>query len=409
MKLLQIILLSLFVTSIQAQTYIDGGKTRHRFAQMTIGFDSKVNLGVGSSSFRLNTSNELEKFRIEDQYSSRLIIGGTHFWGHADFYIAIPIVNWNNSGFDAGVETGFRYLPWQIKHNTIRPFLGTAFLSHNYKQANGATLTRFKYPLTAGLIFNKGNHLIELGAGYNFQSGDKYFISPSQSININTSPLWLSIGYKWMIETTLSAEKDWKSGRTQAVTDTLAKRKKLNGLTLGVGPSSAFYTKESNHNESVAQYADHHKATVFIEFGLGYYWHKPDLQIQMAYRQNNSEIKAYDFKQSANRKALTLEAYKYFGDYHGFAPFIGPALSYEYLEVQQNQTGIRTTNDYSGIKPGITVGWDIRPNRLQMFYLRTHLRYFPNLNVNMPNGKSISMDQLEFNFIDFVIFPGRIF
>jgi hypothetical protein len=398
-----------FIFNIQAQTYIEGGKTRHRFAQMTVGFDSKVNLGNGTSSYRLNSKNELEKFKLNDQYSSRLIIGGTHFWGHADFYIAIPVANWNTSGFDAGVETGFRYFPWQIKHNKIRPFIGTAFLSHNYQQGNGTTLSRFKYPLTAGFIYNKGNHLFEIGTGYNFQAKEEYYISTTQTVQISTNTTWLSLGYKWMIETTLSAEKDWESGRTKVVTDTLARRKKLNGFTLGVGPSSAFYTITSEHNALVAPYADNHKVTVFAEFGLGYYWHKPDLHVQLAYRQNKSELKAYDFKQTVSRKAFTLEAYKFIGDYHGFAPFIGPAISYEQLSVDQTLANSKTTGDFNGFKPGITVGWDIRPNRIQVFYLRTHLRYFPNLNVAMNTGKSVSLDQFEFNFIELVLFPGRLF
>lgn len=399
----------LFTTSVIAQVYIDGGKTRHRFAQMTLGMDSKISLGNNAHSYRINEQNEIVKFDLDNQYSSRLIIGGTHFWGHADFYIAIPIVNWNKSGFSEGVETGFRYFPWQIRNKKIRPFIGTAFLRNIYNQDEGADLASYKYPLTGGLVYNRGNHLFEIGAGYNFDNKDNYYISTMQQTPLNMQNYWISVGYKWMIETTLSAEKDWKSGRTQAITDTLAKYKKLNRMTLSVGPSSAFYLKKSNFLTDQVPYAAQHTASIFPELGVGYYWHNPDIQVQLVYRQNKSELDAYDFKQTAERKALTAEAYKFVGDYHGFAPFVGVALSYEQLTVDQSGAGLASNNSFEGVKPGITVGWDIRPNRIQSFYLRTHLRYFPNLDVTMNNQQSISLDQLEFNFIELVIFPGQLF
>ncbi len=408
MKKSAIILLILFSSSLMAQVYIDGGKTRHRFAQMTLGIDTKVNLGKGAYSYLRDSDNQLNRIDVESQFSSRFIIGGTHFWGHADFYIAIPLRNWNKSGFSEGVETGFRYFPWQIKHNKLRPFIGTAFLRHSYQQGEGADVSRYKYPLTGGVMYNRGNHLFEIGAGYNFDSMRNYYISTTERVNIRTNPFWLSIGYKWMIESTLSAEKDWKSGRTQAITDTLAKRKKLNGITLSIGPSSAFFLKNSDHNDATAPYADNHKTSVFPEMGIGYYWHTPDLQVQATYRRNKSEIAAYDFNQLATRTALTLETYKFIGDYHGFAPFIGAAISYEQLLVNQVQDGVNTDGSFEGFKPGITVGWDIRPNRIQSFYLRTHLRYFPNMKVDMGANKSVSFDQFEFNFIQLVIFPEAL-
>jgi len=56
--------------------------------------------------------------------------------------------------------------------------------------------------------------------------------------------------------------------------------------------------------------------------------------------------------------------------------------------------------------PGITFGWDIRPNQLQGFILRTNLRYTPTDNIGEEGG--VSFSQLEFNFIQLVVYPGRI-
>jgi hypothetical protein len=214
-----------------------------------------------------------------------------------------------------------------------------------------------------------------------------------------------------MFDMTLPLEKDWLSGKTKRITDSLSNKHRLKGFTLVMGPSASFFSKASPHNQSIAPYLYNHQVTnVFPEFCLGYYLYKPDLQFNISYRNMKSELSAYGFIQLAKRRALTFETYKFVCDYNGFDVFIGPALSYEWLSViETNQSAITYSEKYHGIKPGITFGWDIRPNNLQMFYLRTNLRYFPNMNVKMNDNKDVSFDQLEFNFIQLVFFPGRIF
>jgi hypothetical protein len=213
-----------------------------------------------------------------------------------------------------------------------------------------------------------------------------------------------------MIDMTLKDEKNWLNGKTKRITDSLTILHRLSGLTLAIGPSAAFFLRSSPHNENTAPYLDNHKVTkVFPEFCLGYYLHRLDLQFNFAYRSMKSELDAYDFSQVAKRQALTFEIYKFICDYNGFDAFVGSAVSYEWLYVREtNQSGFTSNEKYNGVKPGITFGWDIRPNRLQIFYLRTNLRYFPNLNVKMNDGKNVFFDQLEFNFIQLVIFPERL-
>jgi hypothetical protein len=280
----------------------------------------------------------------------------------------------------------------------------------SFKQVEGVSLSRSKYPITGGLVYNYKQHLFEVGGGFIPNHRFNYYISKTNQQLITTHPFWVSLSYKLMIETTLSAEKDWLSGRSKKLTDTLAVLKRLNGFTLAVGPSSAFYTRASTYNAAVAPFADNHKfADVFPEFGVGYYLHQPDLQFNIAYRTVKSELNAYDFSQKLNRKALTLEAYKFLFDYHGFVPFAGVSASYEWLNVNEIFDNIKTDFSSQGLRPGITFGWDIRPNRIQAMYLRTNLRYFPCLNLKMPNAKNMAFDQLEFNFIQLVIFPDRLF
>lgn len=399
-----------FTFVIKAQPYVEGGKTRHRFAQLNLGMDYRYFSGKGTQSAFFSSSGQKEFFQLEDHSEARFIIGGTHFWGHADFSISIPVFSSGNSGFSTRTETSVKYFPWRIESRKFRPYIGVALLPIQYKQDNGSELKRFKYPAMAGLVFNYKNYLLEAGVGYNYFNTEKYYISKSQNTSIKTHPIWIHFGAKLMLETTVNAEKNWLNGKTRLLTDTLAALHRLNGFTLAAGLSSAFYLTRSSYNNTNVPYADDHKVSIFPEFGLGYYFHQPDLQINLAYRNINSEIKAYNYYQKVQRKALTLEVYKFIADYHGFAAFAGPAISYESLKItEKSDDVIITKKTKQGIKPGITLGWDIRPNRIQSWYLRTNLRYFPDLDIKMQDNLEISLDQLEFNFIQLVVFPGRLF
>jgi len=406
-----LILFLLFpVEIIHTQVYVDGGRTRHRFAQMNLGIDYRYFTGNKTESFSLSPQNELESFKLNNLHESRIIIGGTHFWGHADFFIAIPVVSLGKSNFKTQVETGAKVYPWRIENKKIRPYLGVSWMPSSYQQDEGANQWKSRYPIASGIVFNHKNHLIDFGFGSILNNNLIYFISETQSARIKAHSFWISLGYKFIFDTTLSAEKDWLSGRTQKLTDTLTSLKRLDGLTLALGPSSAFFSQPSRHNEVLAPFAGQHKAApVFIEFGLGYYFNKPDIQFNLAYRTVKSEIQAYDFQQNIKRNALSFEAFKFLFDYHGFVPFLGPALSLESLQVNDLLSENSTSGKFTGVRPGITFGWDIRPNRLQSWYLRTNLRYFPNLIVEMPTGEKMRLDQLEFNFIQLVLFPGRLF
>ena len=399
-----------FALSINAQPYVTGGDTRYRFAQTTIGIDYRFYLNYGSESSTLNSSGTLDKFKLKNQDEVRLIIGGTHFWGHADFYVAFPITSIFKSGFETEIELGGKYFPWRIENGKIRPYIGSAIITGQYNQGIGASQIRNLYPIIGGFVFDYRNHLFELGGGFIFNNKENYYISPDTYVQIKTQPFWISLSYKFMIDLTLSQEKDWLSGRTKKLTDSLTPKHRLDGITIAVGPSGTFYLRSSPHNKNVAPYIDNHKITnIFPEFALGYYLSKLNLQGGFAYRSVNNKIEAYNFSQKVMRKALTFEIIKFVCDYKGFDPYIGPAVSYEWLNViETNASGITINQKYKGVKPGITFGFEIRPTKLMFIYVRSNLRYFPNLKVKMNDSKYVYLDQLEFDFFQVVFFPQRI-
>ncbi|SMO67997.1 hypothetical protein [Gracilimonas mengyeensis] len=213
------------------QVYVEQ-QSRHRFAQTLVGLDLYSSRG-GTTSF-INASGNIEQLSLEPSFAPRVIIGGTHFWGHADFYIAIPLSNptMQRSGQEItnspGVETGMKIYPWRIEEKKIRPYVGTSLFPYFYSQDNsrrgdtfGPDKSYVRLPVLAGLTYNRGSHLLELGLTYKYNNEISYHISASEKTTIETPPLSFSFSYRYIFDTTLSAEKDWQSGETQALTKRL--------------------------------------------------------------------------------------------------------------------------------------------------------------------------------------------
>ncbi len=415
-----ILALFLISSSATAQVYTEK-QTRHRFAQLNLGLDYQTSLG-GTTNY-LDSEGNLNSLDLTSLGKPRIIIGGTHFWGHADFYIAIPvaspILNQENQRIDylVGVETVFKYYPWRIEHKKVRPFLGVSIAPFYYEQSNdnlefgnGPELNHTSLPLMTGLTFNIGNHLIEAGLTWNYVNSQEYYISRNEVSTIETPSLYLNISYRYMLETTISDERNWESGKTKEVTDKLAAENRLNGFFLGVGMSSAFWIGESSYNENTRPYIEKYSTSLMPDFSIGYYLHNPDVNIALGYRSYGSSTSAYGAAQVVRRRSFVLEGTKFLFDYHGFVPFVGPAISYENLSFRESfeRQSVHRLSE-TQFSYGLTFGWDIRPNRLQSWILRTNLRWFPNLELAVDDRQSISFNNIEFNFIQLIIYPNRIF
>jgi hypothetical protein len=404
---------------VNAQVYTKK-QTRHRFAQMHLGLDYQTNFG-GTTTFQ-NAQGQLETMDLQSLSNARFLIGGTHFWGHADFYVAIPIyaqtmmVDELEINYSTGIETVFKYYPWRIENDKIRPFIGTSLAPFYFRQINnnltfpnGGYLSRVKLPLTSGVTFNHKSHLLEVGLMYNYANQEEYYISQTEEATIKTPPLFATLSYRFMFETTLGAERNWESGQTAAVTEKLASEGKLDGFFLAAGMSSTWWLGNSTYNEENRVFIPNYGISVMPEFSAGYYWHQPDMSINLAYRGYAKGVNVYGVSQTAKRRSLALEATKTVGDYHGFAPFIGPVVSYENLSFSETTPNeLPFSNTQSKLGYGLTFGWDIRPNRLMWFTLRTNLRYFPNLKFDAGNDQTINFNNVEFNFIQMVVYPGRM-
>lgn len=405
---------------LSAQLYLEK-QTRHRFAQLNVGFD--IQTSVGGETFFINPQGQSQQLSLGSTTKPRILIGGTHFWGHADIYLAIPLTGPTFQSqeqdivYSSGVETVFKYYPWKIQHNRIRPFIGISIAPFYYEQDNnntrfseGPELNHTSLPLYTGLTFNAKQHLFEVGLMYNYAHEVVYYLDRLSPAKIETPPFYLNFSYRYLIDTTIGAEKGWESGKTQAITDKLATKGALNNFFLAIGMSSAFWLGNSSYNEVNRPYLEKYSTSLMPDLGFGYYFHNPDVNIGASYRGYSSRTEAYGTEQIPKRRSFVFEVTKMLGDYHGFVPFIGPAISYERLSFQEAFEG-NLTQDITEKKLsyGITFGWDIRPDRLQFFILRTNLRWFPSLYLDLENDQRISFNNLEFNFIQLILYPERIF
>lgn len=410
---------SITITS-KAQVYTEK-QTRHRFAQMTLGLDFQSSFGGQTIANPFNPSQI--NINLQPAQTTRFIIGGTHFWGHADIYVAIPLFSFRpDYEFDteifhsSGVETVFKYYPWRIEHGKIRPFIGVSLAPFSYQQGQnndrfllGALQLNTSLPILSGLTFNRKNHLFELSVLYNYNNEIEYYLSENYQTTIQTPPVYASLSYKYMIETTLSAEKSWENGKAAEVTKKLADKGQLDGFFVGAAMSSAWLIGTSDYNTTYRPYIPTYDVAVMPDFTVGYYLHNPDLNIALNYRGYSQGAEAYGTQQIARRRSIGLEVTKGLFDYHGFVPFAGPIVSYENLSFSELTPIMSAPREYTDnqIGYGLTFGWDIRPNRLQWFILRTNLRYFPNLK--LPTSDSvINFNNIEFNFIQMVVYLNRL-
>jgi len=421
MKLLLTLYMTVFsLVFLHGQLYVEK-QTRHRFASMNVGVD--MHMYINGKTQYLDIDGGLRDLSIPFLGEPRILIGGTHFWGHADFQIAIPVTQSSQKSndqtifFTSGVETSIKIYPWRMQHGRLTPYVGTAMNPFYFFQNNelleysrGPEVTWTRWPLKTGLTYTTNNHMIEAGVTYNYDSEIDYYVSRTQQAVVNTPPLAITLSWKYLFDTTISAEKDWESGRTAEVTEVLGNKGKLDGFFLGAGMSSSLWLGSSSYNTENRPYVADYGWALFPDFTAGYYFHKLDANITVNYRSYTSGSSTYGSRQSASRQSIGIEVVKNIGDYHGFVPFVGAIVSHEKLSfIERFEDDLTQDVADTKLAVGLTVGWDIRPNRLQAFILRTNLRYYPKIELDLDDGTSVNFNTIEFNFIQAIIYPGRMF
>ncbi len=408
-------------TTLYGQWYIEGGNTRHRFAQMRVGAELRSLLTTGKT-IGLRAPGERGKIDVPGRLTPAIVVGGLHFWGHADFYVSIPLVDLyraentslTKASYASGIRTGARAFPIRLQDGIPAPYLGFDWSIDSYEQSGldsrtGPALVLQRFNANAGLALLSDFGLIDLGMQYWLPADENYPFSRSEFITVDLPQWALNLAYSYVFDTTIGAEAIELNGERERREKLLADKNELNDWYIGLGVSSAFTLSPSSYNRFERPFVNFAPPpTILPEVTGGFYHNNIDAALQLAFRPIVQEQRAYGLDQHWRRLSLALEAVKFLFDYNGFVPFAGLSLGYEELEFREwdNQEQVTDISD-SRLTPAFLFGWDIRPNRLNGFTIRTALRYTPYLGIAMAGDRRVEFNQLEFNFFQFIFYPGR--
>jgi hypothetical protein len=388
-----------------------------KFAATTVGIDL-FSLSGGTTSVLRQAG--LESVDFGPQLSPRLSIGGIHFWGHADFYVAFPL-NFLQMGYDPadleelefkeGIETGARIYPWAIKEGTLRPFLGVSFRTRSFSQRSdeydylhdAPRYEKVTYPIQAGITYTGSSFLISAAAHYQQEDRFTYYTAPNVPIEVQAEPLSFQLSFVKYWDTDKSMRT--KSGIEQANLKhtVLEKENLLSAWYFGIGPSASFQVGENEYFvENHAYLADETVITLTPDITFGRYFSTLDTNVGLSYRGFSATVEGFDSQFDLSRRSVSLEAYKFLFNYLGFVPYVGVTATAHSLQFESEVVSERD------IKPalGFIFGWDIRVTKTGTNLLRTNLRYNRNLSLNI-DGSRANFSYFEFNFIQWVHFFGR--
>jgi len=395
-------------------THAQNWEKRHSFAKSYFGISNFIVPGLNDGNF-LNSAGTIQEFQRNGFTSPAINIGATHFWGYADIYISINTANLKfgtdeqKNRFAFGTFTGVRVYPFPSKEKTIRPYVGYKFSPFRYNQndiaGNNFKYTKVKSVFDIGLGIQLPNFYFTLEYGRVLNPSFDTYLSRNVKSKDKFPSQILQIGLNYTIETT----KGSGGAETEKANRLYSKSNKY-GFFLSAGPSSVFPVGTSNYIADLYPFLDNKtNSSIFPDMSIGYHFTKTDLVTALSFRPMTQKRNAYDFQQKINRKSIILEFYKYVADYHGFVPYVGVGVGYENLHLTETDYGSKITQlTQNKFSPAVVFGWDVRPSvKADWWILRTNLRYYPFLNIEH-QGKKISLQHLEFNFIQFVLYPQKM-
>ena len=395
-----------FSLSLSAQDW----ERRHAFAKSYYGLSV---IGVPSMGQGI-AAGAVSEFNRSGFISPAVNIGATHFWGHADFYVSINTVPIKleedavENSLHMGTFTGLRVYPWPVGTKEIRPFVGYKFSPWRYRQ--GASegeqykVTNVKGAVDCGFGLQTERAYFTLGASKLLNPEFEMHSTPLLS-HADELPGWfVELGLNVSIETTSVAATEASRRLNEKFAAT-----NRHGLFIAAGPSSAFPTSSSEFIVDEKPFFDDLAfPTIFPDVALGYHLTKADAVVALSVRSMRQNRSAYGESLEIERKSRVLEAYKFVGDYHGFAPYVGLGVGEERIAVE-SYAGAELTDSQNLTKYPwyIVFGWDIRPSvKGDLWVLRTNLRIPPKLTFSHAES-TLSLQHLEFNFIQLVVYPQR--
>lgn len=412
---LTIVLTVYFFSIFSKQTNGQNWEKRHEFAKSYFGINNVLSSSLSNGGF-INSQGEIESFIRNPFISQAINVGATHFWGYADFFVSINTTNIRfrndkiENKFNFGTFTGLRVYPKPLYDYSVRPYLGYQFSPWRYEQENedgsNFKVTKVKSTIELGLGYKTKNIYSTIGFNKSFNPNFETWITDANKISDTYPKYFFNLGINYSIETTKSA-----STENSKKSNNHFKNSNSKGFFSALGPSSSFPIKHSSYILNKYPYLDDKSfPNIFPDFSIGYHSFKNDFIIAVSARPMSQSREAFKTSINIKRRSINLEGYKFLFDYHGFVPYLGLGIAREKIKL----TEIHDTSEYheetnTSYSPNIVFGWDIRPSEFgDWWILRTNLRYFPQLKINK-GANYLSLQHLEFNFIQLVIYPQKLF
>ena len=320
--------------TMSAQEYISEGKNRLNFAKTYLELGGQFsNSFTGKKTLPNGSTVDFENSPAITPY---LNIGGFHFWGHADFFISIPLSqitfkknDSTNFTFNKSVVTGARFLPWVFRENKIRPYVGVNWAIVNFQnkikpEESQPLLSKSKLIFDAGLLYGKSNFMARLGMSFDPNNlAINYPLTKTnfQQINLPNWNAYFSLIYAF--ETT-------RSKKIERINRELIKYPNVSSPTLnvekkgdwfiGIGPSTSFLLSNSEYNESAFPYFNKKPiSNLFFDVSIGYQFNNLGLITAISYRNPTFKNEAFGTTQVIRKQSIVLEAFKFLTDYRRFS------------------------------------------------------------------------------------------
>lgn len=388
-----------------AQVPTDSIERRFRFAELFTGVDvTAIPQGSGDD----------ERFDFGGRALPRVTVGGLHFWGHADFAVTFALGRPargdgpSRTRLGNGIETRGRWYLRPVRSSGVAPFIGAGLGATDLQVGEGPRIYQLQPMGQLGIAWRRGTTLFEAGWSVRASPVGRYPVSRTEIRPVEPSRHAFFLGVHRIFETTAGLVEPVRSGAVGDRERSMRETGRLSGPTIALGVSSPILTGSTARNRARYPFlAERPRGRPNLDLGVGWYADGPDVQFNVALRRTRFNTEAFGFDQRSDRTSLALEALKFLGDWHGFAPFVGPAVSVERLRLRERDHGASVTDASRDlVAPGLLVGWDIRPTRSQSWILRTNLRWFPTLTIPLPD-RPHALGQFEFNFIQLVWYPRR--
>jgi hypothetical protein len=344
--------------------------------------------------------------------AARFLIGGTHFWQKADFYVSFPLFSARLDGDDwdysEGVITGFRYLPFGFSRNGPRPFIGGQWITPSLRIGDGPEYENSRFGLEGGLNMAFGSlYTLELSGHYLFNNDAFYPTSRNKNAMVQAPEYGISLAVKKYMDTTSSLKSPESKAYVKKRYDEFGQRGSLSTWNVAIGVSANVTLSDLEFLSDYEFMPDRPPLSVYPDVAVGYYFNELDAGIRASWRPMKLSDNAYGFEYELRQQRLALEGFKFLFDYKGFAPFLGFSVGNDFINTQVRDGELPAmTDSQSVLSYGITFGWDIRPTKTQSTILRTNLRYIVQ-GSDPGSMASVTGNHLEINFIQMVIYPSR--